>query len=56
MAHDALDKSTNPTIRRLARDIIVAQRKEIIQLRKMLQHDGLNKPEYYSYDKLFSLN
>ena len=56
MAHDALDKPTNPTIRRLARDIIVAQRKEIIQLRKMLQHDGLNKPEYYSYDKLFSLN
>jgi uncharacterized protein (DUF305 family) len=56
MAHDALDKSTNPTIRRLARNIIVAQRSEIIQIRKMLQHDGLNKPEYYAYDKLFSLN
>jgi uncharacterized protein (DUF305 family) len=56
MAHDALNKSSNPTIRRLARDIIVAQRREIIQLRKMLQHDGHNKPEYYVYDKLFSLN
>jgi uncharacterized protein (DUF305 family) len=56
MAHDALGKSSNPTIRRLARDIIVAQRREIIQLRKMLQHDGLNKPEYHAYDQLFSLN
>jgi len=56
MAHDALGKSTNPTIRRLARDIIVAQRREIIQLRKMLQHDGLNKPEYHQYDRLFSLH
>jgi len=37
MAHDALRKSTNPTILRLARNIILAQRKEIIQLRKMLQ-------------------
>jgi len=55
MAHDALRTSTNPTIRRLARDIIVAQRREIIQLRKMLQHDGLNKPDYYRYDKLFTL-
>jgi len=41
---------------RLARNIIVAQRKEIIQIRKMLQHDGLNKPEYYQYDKIFALN
>ncbi len=56
MAHDALNKSSNPTIRRLARDIIVAQRREIIQLRKMLQHDGLNKPDYHAYDKLFSLH
>ncbi len=56
MAHDALNNSSNPTIRRLARDIIVAQRREIIQLRKMLQHDGLNKPEYHAYDKLFSLD
>ena len=56
MAHDALNKSSNPTIRRLAHEIIVAQRREIILLRKMLQHDGLNKPEYHAYDKLFSLN
>ncbi|MFM7314896.1 MAG: DUF305 domain-containing protein [Cyanobium sp.] len=56
MAHDALEKSSNPTIRRLAREIFVAQRREIIQLRRMLQHDGLNKPEYHQYDSLFSLN
>ena len=56
MAHDALNKSTNPTVKRLAREIIVAQRREIIQLRRMLQHDGLNKPEYHQYDSLFSLN
>ena len=56
MAHDALRKSTNPTIRRLARDIIVTQRREIIQLRRMLGHDGLSKPEYHRYDNLFSLN
>jgi uncharacterized protein (DUF305 family) len=56
MAQDALKKSSNPTILRLAQNIIVAQRKEIIQIRKMLQHDGLNKPEYYQYDKLFALN
>jgi uncharacterized protein (DUF305 family) len=54
MAHDALAKSTNPTIRRLARDIIVAQRREIIELRRMLRHDGLNKPEYHQFDALFS--
>ena len=54
MAHDALQKSTNPTILRLSRNIIIAQRAEIIQIRKMLQHDGLNKPEYYNYDSLFS--
>ena len=55
MAHDALIHSANPSIRAMARNIIVAQRKEIMQIRKMLQHDGFNKPEYYSYDKLFSL-
>ena len=55
MAHDALSKSTNPTILRLARNIIIAQRREIVQIRKMLQHDGLNRPEYYRYDALFSL-
>jgi uncharacterized protein (DUF305 family) len=56
MAHEALNNSGNPTIRRLARDIIVNQRREIIQLRRMLQHDGLAKPEYHRYDHLFSLN
>ena len=55
MAHDALKASSNATLVRLARNIIVAQRKEIIQLRRMLQHDGLSKPEYYQYDKLFAL-
>jgi len=54
MAHDALGKSTNPTIRRLARNIIVAQRREIIELRRMLRHEGLNKPEYHQFDALFS--
>lgn len=55
MAHDALLKSTNPTILRLARNIIIAQRREIVQIRKMLQHDGLNKIEYSQYDALFLL-
>jgi uncharacterized protein (DUF305 family) len=55
MAHDALRKSSNPTIRRLAREIIVAQRREIIELRRMLRYDGLNKPAYTKYDALFSL-
>ncbi len=55
MAHDALAKSTNPTIRRFARQVIVAQRAEILQLRRMLALDGLNKPEYHRYDSLFAL-
>ena len=55
MAHDALKKTANPTLRRLARQIIVAQRKEILQLRRMLSHDGLDKPEYFVYDKWFAL-
>ena len=53
MAHDALRKSRNPTIVRLARSIITAQRQEIVRLRQMLQHDGLTKPEYFQYDRLF---
>ena len=53
MAHDALAKSTNPTVRRLARTIIVAQRTEILELRRMLQREGLRKPEYSQYDVLF---
>ena len=55
MAHNALAKSTNPTIRRFARQVIVAQRAEIIELRRMLAVEGLNKPEYHQYDSLFAL-
>jgi len=54
MAHDALKKSSNPTIQRLAQQIIVAQRREILELRRMLRHDGLDKPEYDQFDALFS--
>ena len=54
MAHDALNKSSNPTVSRLAREIIVAQRAEIIELRRMLRQEGLSKPEYSQYDALFS--
>jgi uncharacterized protein (DUF305 family) len=46
MAHDARAKSTNPTIQRFARQVIVAQRAEIIELRRMLAVEGLRKPEY----------
>jgi uncharacterized protein (DUF305 family) len=53
MAHDALAKSTNTTIRRFARGVIVAQRAEIIELRRMLAVEGLRKPEYFKYDALF---
>jgi uncharacterized protein (DUF305 family) len=55
MAHDALAKSTNPTIRHFAQGVIVAQRAEIIELRRMLATDGLRKPEYGRYDALFAL-
>jgi uncharacterized protein (DUF305 family) len=54
MAHDALEKSSNPTVRRLAREIIVAQRSEIIALRHMLRLEGLSKPEYSQFDALFT--
>jgi uncharacterized protein (DUF305 family) len=43
MAHDALRKSSNPTIRRLAQTIIVSQRREIIELRRMLRLEGIEK-------------
>ncbi|MFS6827888.1 DUF305 domain-containing protein [Cyanobium sp. ATX-6F1] len=55
MAHDALAKSTHPTIRRFARGVIVAQRAEIMELRRMLAVEGLRKPEYHKYDALFAL-
>jgi uncharacterized protein (DUF305 family) len=54
MAHDALSKSSNTTVRRLAREIIVAQRREILELRRMLKHDGLDKPAYHQFDALFA--
>jgi len=55
MAHDALAKSSNTTIRRFARQVIVAQRAEIIALRRMLAVEGLRKPAYYKFDNLFAL-
>jgi uncharacterized protein (DUF305 family) len=54
MAHDARAKSTNPTVRRLARQIIAAQRREIISLRGMLRSEGLNKPDDHRFDHLFA--
>lgn len=44
-----------PTIRRFAPGVIVAQRAEIIELRRMLAVEGLRKPEYHNYDALFAL-
>jgi hypothetical protein len=35
--------------------VIVAQRAEILQLRRMLAREGLRKPEYSRYDALFAL-
>ena len=55
MAHDALRKSTNPTIVRLSRNIIFAQRLEMLRIRQMLRFNGLDKPAYYQYDPLFSI-
>ncbi len=55
MAHDALANSSNPTVRRFARGVIVAQRAEIMDLRRMLALEGLRKPEYHQYDALFAL-
>ena len=55
MAHEARKNSTNPTILRFAREIIIAQRKEIIELRKMLQSGGMKKSDYYKFDSLFAL-
>ena len=55
MAHDALANSTNPTLQRFARQVIVAQRAEIIELRRMLAVEGLRKPDYDTYNALFAL-
>jgi hypothetical protein len=32
----------------------VAQRREILELRRMLKHDGLDKPAYHQFDALFA--
>lgn len=56
MAHNGLRNSTNTTLRRFARDIILAQRAEILEIRRMLLSGGLNSPEYYRYDKIFSFH
>lgn len=53
MAHDALKKSTNPTIIRLSRNIIFSQRLEMLRIRQMLRFNGLDKPAYYQYDPFF---
>lgn len=37
----------------LAQQIIVAQRAEILELRRLLQRDGWRKPEYTQCDALF---
>ena len=55
MAHDALKKSKTTAIQRLSQQIILSQRHEIIRLRQMLRHEGLNKPEYRQFDRLFTL-
>jgi len=54
MAHDALKKSANPTIVRLSRNIIFAQRLEMLRIRQMLRFNGLDNLAYYQYDSLFS--
>ena len=41
MARDALAKSTNPSIRRLADSILVVQQQEMQQLRRLLPERGL---------------
>lgn len=53
MAHDALQKSRNDSVRRLARSIIVAQRREILQIRRMLHRRGFDRPAYHRFDRLF---
>ena len=39
----------------MTRQIILTQRKEIRELRRMLQLEGRSRPEYYRYDHLFAL-
>jgi len=55
MAHDALAKSSNTTIRRFARQVIVAQRAETSSRCGGCLAVGRNyaKPAYYKFDNLF---
>jgi hypothetical protein len=39
----------------MTRQIILTQRKEIRELRRMLQQEGRSRPEYYRYAHLFAL-
>ena len=39
----------------MTRQIILTQRKEIRELRRMLQQEGRSRPEYYRYAQLFAL-
>ena len=39
----------------MARQMILAQRNEIRELRRMLQLEGRSRAEYYRYDHLFAL-
>lgn len=48
-----LAKSTKPTVRRFPGDLIVAQRTESLELRRMLAADGQRKPEYGKDDAHF---
>lgn len=51
IAHDGLGHFRNTAIQRQSRQIIAAQRREPIQLRRMLPHDGLTNPEDYPFDR-----
>ena len=39
----------------MTRQITLTQRKEIRELRRMLQLEGRSRAEYYRYDHLFAL-
>ncbi len=39
----------------MTRQITLTQRKEIRELRRMLQQEGRSRPEYYRYAHLFAL-
>ena len=49
MAYNAYSRSSHPTVRQLAREIILAQKAEIIELRRMLRLQELGKPAYSQF-------